>query len=286
MKRKSPLPHHLSRDISQIGLALRDCARQIRYAARNVPGSIKSDESISQWMPVSQRIKPPGQLSLDSVAHFADDLIETAETFAGHALPSLQDHWKVPVALEPLTGYLRVSGGYAKTLRIFSMGYYAAAKRMIIQSGASDVLIFEYLIGAAFERTSALLSVSETVQHLEPASDWNRSPHTLIRACAQLALSLIDSQPIRSTRFDTLPDTNAPWWLITEPNPYVFLTLSVSSLAKDLCPAGLDTEPDAVLRFFADVIGAREAAFRKALKGSDPLLALTAEIEHVVTHLC
>lgn len=285
MESKSPLPQHLGRDISQLGLALRDCARQLRYAARNVPGPIKSDRPVVTRSPATHSTKPPSPLSLESVAQLADGLIETAESFAGHAVPPLQDHWKSPVPLEPLTSYLSLSGSHAKTLRKFSMAYYAAAKRMIMQSGATDVLIFEHRISNAFEQMNEALAAPGT-QLAKPLADGAASRSALCVACAQLALSLIDLQPIRSTRFDVLPDANAPWWLVTEPNAYVFVMLPLASLAKDVCPIGLVTEPDAVMRFFADVIGAREAAFRQALKERDPLRALAAEIEHVVTHLC
>jgi hypothetical protein len=276
---KSPLPQHLSRDINQLGLALRDCARQLRYAARNVPGPLRSDRPVATRPSSATPLKAPSYLSLESVAHLADDLIETAESFAGHAVPTLQDHWKSPVPLEPLTTYLEMASGPAKTLRKFSMTYYAAAKRMIMQSGAADVLIFEHRICATLEHMGTALSASQAARAMSSRS-------ALCLACAQLVLSLLDTQPIRSTRFDVLPDVNAPWWLVTEPNAYVFLMLSLVSLAKDTCTSGIPTEPDAAVRFFSDVVGARETAFKQALKGSEPLHALSHEIEYAIAHLC
>jgi hypothetical protein len=299
MESKSPLPQHLSRDISQIGLALRDCARQLRYAARNVPGPVKSERPVAT-RPASASsttsappLKPPSYLSLESVAHLADDLIETAESFASHAVPTLQDHWKSPVKLEPLTSYLELSSASPKAQRRFSMAFYAAAKRMIMQSGATDVLIFEHRISATLENMGIALAGPEAdfdhpsaraTDKVLAAAITSRS--ALCLACAQLVLSLIEMQPIRSTRFDSLPDANAPWWLVTEPNAYVFLMLSMASLAKDTCPSGIPSEPDAAVRFFSDVVGARETAFRQALKGPEPLQALSREIEYVITHLC
>ncbi|RFU49387.1 hypothetical protein [Paraburkholderia sp. DHOC27] len=293
MESKSPLPQHLGRDISQIGLALRDCARQLRYAARNVPGPVKNDRPIATRATSSAAapLKPPSYLSLESVAHLADDLIETAESFASHAVPTLQDHWKSPVPLEPLTTYLELSTGSAKAQRKFSMTFYAAAKRMIMQSGATDVLIFEHRISATLERMSVALTGPELATETgKPAEKMLTaaiaSRSALCLACAQLVLSLLEMQPIRSTRFDSLPDANAPWWLVTEPNEYVFLMLALTSLAKDTCPSGVPGEPDAAVRFFSDVVGARESAFRQALKGPEPLQALSREIEYVITHLC
>ncbi|WP_345814828.1 hypothetical protein AAGS40_21480 [Paraburkholderia sp. PREW-6R] len=286
MKPKTPSPQHLSRDISQLGLALRDCARQIRYAARNVPGQVKPDRPPNARTPLAQRARPSGRLSLESVAHFADDLIETAETFAGHAMPPLQDHWKSPVPLESLTTYLFPPEGASRNTRIFATGYYAAAKRMIMQCGATDVLIFEHLISRAFEEVESALAAPGAARSSGVGADSSQWRHALCQACARLVLALIDAQPIRSTRFDALPDASAPWWLITEPNAYVFLTLSVAALARNIFTSGMVTEPDAAVRFFADVIGAREEALRRALKDRDALRALTAEIEHVVSHLC
>jgi hypothetical protein len=286
MESKSPLPQHLSRDISQLGLALRDCARQLRYAARNVPGPVKSDRPVVTNFPSPPPIKAPAYLSLESVAHLADELIETAESFAGHAVPTLQDHWKSPVPLEPLTRYLALSSGPSKTLNKFSMAYYAAAKRMIMQSGVADVLIFEHRISSAIQRMSATLAAPRA-QAAKPIAGAIASRSALCHACAQLVLSLNEMQPIRSTRFDALPDASAPWWLVTEPNAYVFLMLSLSSLAKDTCASsGIPAEPDAAMRFFSDVVGAREAAFKQALNAREPLPALSREIEHVITHLC
>ena len=279
MESKSPLPQHLSRDINQLGLALRDCARQLRYAARNVPGPLRSDRPVVPLASSATPLKSASHLSLESVAHLADDLIETAESFAGHAVPTLQDHWKSPVLLEPLTTYLEMASGPAKTLRRFSMAYYAAAKRMIMQSGAADVLIFEHRICTTLERMGAALSAPQAARAMSSRS-------ALCLACAQLVLSLLDTQPIRSTRFDVLPDVNAPWWLVTEPNAYVFLMLSLVSLAKDTCTSGIPTEPDAAVRFFSDVVGARETAFKQALKGPEPLHALSHEIEYAIAHLC
>jgi hypothetical protein len=285
MESKSPLPQHLSRDISQLGLALRDCARQLRYAARNVPGPVKGDRPVVTHFPSAPPLKPPTYLSLESVAHLADDLIETAESFAGQAVPTLQDHWKSPVPLEPLTRYLALSSGPAKGLHKFSMAYYAAAKRMIMQSGAADVLIFEHRISAAIQRMSVTWAAPRA-QAAKPLAGAIASRGSLCLACAQLVLALTDMQPIRSTRFDTLPNANAPWWLVTEPNAYVFLMLSITSLAKDTCPSGIPGEPDAAVRFFSDVVGAREAAFKQALNARDPLQALSHEIEYVIAHLC
>ena len=66
----------------------------------------------------------------------------------------------------------------------------------------------------------------------------------------------------------------------------MFLLLTVASLCKDTCPNSIVTEPDAVLRFFADVIGARETALRAALNERDRVGALAQEIGHIVSHLC
>ncbi|HEY3597181.1 MAG TPA: hypothetical protein VGL08_06680 [Paraburkholderia sp.] len=285
MESKSLLPQQLSRDISQLGIALKDCARQLRYAARNVPGPVRSEGPGLTHTANLQPARLASPLSLESVAHLADDLIESAESFAGHAVPPLQDHWKSPVPLASLTSYLSASRDDTKAQRKFSMAYYAAAKRMIMQCGATDVLIFEHRVSSALDHARAALASPED-HSVQSFAGGTTALAALCRPCAQLALSLIDLQPIRSTRFDTLPDVSAPWWLVTEPNAYVFVMLSVASLCKDTCTSGLITEPDAALRFFSDVIGAREAALRQALKERERLDALAREIEHVVSHLC
>jgi hypothetical protein len=296
METKSLLPQQLSRDISQLGIALKDCARQLRYAARNVPGPVRGEDSglaraarSAQARPLLPPRPPLASLptlSLESVAHLADDLLESAESFAGHAVPPLQDHWKSPVPLASLTTYLGASSSDTKAQRKFSMSYYAAAKRMIMQCGATDVLIFEHRASAALDHARAALASSRERSIQSTFAGGTAAPGTLARPCAQLAASLIDLQPIRSTRFDTLPDVGAPWWLVTEPNAYVFLMLTVASLCKETCPNGIVTEPDAVLRFFADVIAARETPLRTALKERDRVGALADEIGHIVSHLC
>jgi hypothetical protein len=292
METKSLLPQQLSRDISQLGIALKDCARQLRYAARNVPGPVRGEESGASRAahPAPARLTSPlsplSPLSLESVAHLADDLLESAESFAGHAVPPLQDHWKSPVPLAALTSYLGASSGDTKAQRKFSMSYYAAAKRMIMQCGATDVLIFEHRVSHALDQARAALASMRKRSIQSSFAGGTAAASALARPCAQLATSLIDLQPIRSTRFDTLPDVSAPWWLVTEPNAYVFLMLTVASLSRETCPNGIVTEPDAVLRFFADVIGARETALRAALKERDRVGALADEIGHIVSHLC
>jgi hypothetical protein len=286
METKSLLPQQLSRDISQLGIALKDCARQLRYAARNVPGPVRGEgpgvpHAASRLAPA--RLVSP--LSLESVAHLADDLLESAESFAGHAVPPLQDHWKSPVPLASLSRYLSAPRGDTRAQRKFSMSYYAAAKRMIMQCGATDVLIFEHRVSSALDDARTAMAIAG-VAALPSFSASADALAALSRPCAQLALSLMDQQPIRSTRFDTLPDVSAPWWLVTEPNAYVFVLLPLASLCKEACANGIVSEPDAVLRFFADVIGARETALRAALKERDRVDALAREIEHIVAHLC
>jgi hypothetical protein len=296
METKSLLPpllsQHLSRDITQLGIALKDCARQLRYAARNVPGPVRGE---GPGLPRATRATPAriasplaslSPLSLESVAHLADDFLESAESFAGHAVPPLQDHWKSPVPLASLTVYLGASSSDTKAQRKFSMSYYAAAKRMIMQCGATDVLIFEHRVSHALDHARAALATTRERSIQASFAGGTAAASALARPCAQLAASLIDLQPIRSTRFDTLPDVSAPWWLVTEPNAYVFLMLTLASLCKETCPNGIVSEPDAVLRFFADVIGARETALRTALKERDRVGALADEIGHVVAHLC
>ncbi|MFC0399162.1 hypothetical protein [Paraburkholderia rhizosphaerae] len=292
METKSLLPQQLSRDISQLGIALKDCARQLRYAARNVPGPLRGEGPRTSHTahPAPARLASPlsslPPLSLESVAHLADDLLESAESLAGHAVPPLQDHWKSPVPLASLTTYLGASSSDTKAQRKFSMSYYAAAKRMIMQCGATDVLIFEHRVSHALDHARAALASARERSIQSSFAGGTTAASALARPCAQLAASLIDLQPIRSTRFDTLPDVSAPWWLVTEPNAYVFLMLTVASLCKEACPNGIVTEPDAVLRFFADVIGARETALRTALKERDRIGALADEIGHIVSHLC
>jgi hypothetical protein len=286
METKSLLPQQLSRDISQLGIALKDCARQLRYAARNVPGPMRGEGP--GLTHASARIAPArlvSPLSLESVAHLADDLLESAESFAGHAVPPLQDHWKAPVPLATLSSYLRMPRDDTKAQRKFSMSYYAAAKRMIMQCGATDVLIFEHRVSSALDDARTALAVAGEAA-LPPFAGSADALTALCRPCAQLALSLIDQQPIRSTRFDALPDVSAPWWLVTEPNEYMFVLLPLASLCKEACANALVTEPDAVLRLFSDVIGAREVALRAALKERDRVDALAREIEHIVSHLC
>jgi hypothetical protein len=300
METKSLLPQQLSRDINQLGIALKDCARQLRYAARNVPGPVRGEnpdeaqtaQAAPRRPPLTSQRSPRSPLSslptlsLESVAHLADDLLESAESFAGHAVPPLQDHWKSPVPLASLTTYLGASSSDTKAQRRFSTSYYAAAKRMIMQCGATDVLIFEHRVSHALDHARAALASSRERSIQASFAGGTAAPGALARPCAQLAASLIDLQPIRSTRFDTLPDVSAPWWLVTEPNAYVFLMLTVASLCRETCPNGIVTEPDAVLRFFADVIGARETALRTALKERDRVGALADEIAHIVSHLC
>ena len=61
------------------------------------------------------------------------------------------------------------------------------------------MLIFEHRICATLEQMGAASSAPQ-------AASATASRSALCLACAQLALSLIDMQPIRSTRFETLPD--------------------------------------------------------------------------------
>ncbi|MFC6950738.1 hypothetical protein ACFQI9_40560 [Paraburkholderia dipogonis] len=85
MEAKSLIPRHIAPDLNQVRIALVDCARQLRYTARNVPGteSVKTKNS----SPQATFPRPPLPQFLGSVGHLADSLLETAETYAGHAIP-------------------------------------------------------------------------------------------------------------------------------------------------------------------------------------------------------
>jgi hypothetical protein len=286
MDPKWHLSRRLSREVSQLGLALKDCARQFRYTARSVQGPVGRDKPVRLQGARTANTASP-ELSLGSVAHFADDLFETAETLAGYVVPPLQDHWKSPVTLEPLDRLFVDPDTRAKVCAQFSSTFYAAAKRLIMRSGALDVLIFEHVISDAFAAMNTSIAAQKT-RHLGEAGRDEPdavSRHALCEACAQFTLALIEARPIRSVRFDTPPDVSAPWWLVTEPNAYVFATLSLASLGKNLWPNELARDPDTSLAFFADVVGAREAAIRAALTQPDRLQALHAEIRFIVRHL-
>lgn len=280
---KSSLRPHVKHEVSQIGLALKDCARQLRYAARNLPAA----EPLVPWsprVPGHAPLPPLPHFSLGSVGRFADNLLETAESFAGHAVPPLQDHWKSPVPLEPVTSYLAGKQDHEGRTRHFSMTYYAAAKRFIMLRGATDVLIFEHRIGAAFDEVHA-----GPAWAADDASEWHvgasGSGVEVRDACARLALSLIDLQAIQSVRFNVLPDAAAPWWLVSDANAYVFLTLSLAVAAQVSCPAAVPRAPDAAMRFAADIVGARENLLKRALMQPDRAAALNAVFESVLEHL-
>ena len=277
---KSSLRPHVKHEVSQIGLALKDCARQLRYAARNLPAS----EPLVPWSPRTPGHASLPHFSLGSVGRFADNLLETAESFAGHAVPPLQDHWKSPVRLESVTAYMSGKDDHPKNPNNFSMTYYAAAKRFIMLRGATDVLIFEHRIGTAFDDVRVPPALPN-----DGLPEWQvGAPGTAddVRdACVRLALSLIDLQTIQSVRFKVLPDTTAPWWLVSDPNAYVFLALSLAVAAQVACPAAMPQESDAAMRFVADIVGAREGVLKRALMGPDRAAALNHEFENILGHL-
>jgi len=104
------------------------------------------------------------------------------------------------------------------------------------------------------------------------------------RTFAQLCLSLIDKHPIRSARFVELPDVLAPWWLIAEPNAYVFLVLGLLGCARNVCPDTLPADPDRAFSLMADILGARESKFRELLREGAPQ-ALEQEFASIVKFL-
>lgn len=282
MEAKPLISRHIGPDLNQIHLALVDCARQFRYAARNVPGT---DSAATEMLHrQSSLLRPPLPRFFGSVGHLADSLLETAETYAGHAIPPLQDHWKLPVDVDIAAESLAHCPEDAKRIRNYSAVYYAAAKRFILRAGAADVLIFEHRINEgfiAFCETSRALSSGEQVivaPQLCAVSD-------VCQIFARLGLSMIDNHPIRSARFVELPDVVAPWWLIAEPNAYVFLLLGLLGSAKSLCPDALPAEPDEALSLAADILGTRESKFRELLRERAPEAALTQEFTSIVKFL-
>jgi hypothetical protein len=281
MEAKPLIPRHIGPDLNQIHLALVDCARQLRYTARNVPGA---DSAASETLHRQSSIpRPPLPRFLGSVGHLADSLLETAETYAGHAIPPLQDQWKLPVDIDIDVESLRHCADDTKRIRSYSAAYYAAAKRFILRAGAADVLIFEHRINEGF---IAFCEASRTLSSAEEVAVAAR-PGVLSNVCqtfAQLCLSLIDKHPIRSARFVELPDVLAPWWLIAEPNAYVFLLLGLLGCARNVCPAALPADPDRALSLAADILGTRESRFRELLRERAPH-ALQQELASVVNFL-
>ncbi|MGN6652377.1 hypothetical protein [Trinickia sp.] len=281
MEAKPLIPRHIGPDLNQIHLALVDCARQFRYTARNVPGT---DSAASETPRQSSIPRPPLPRFLGSVGHLADSLLETAETYAGHAIPPLQDHWKLPVDIDIDVESLAHCPDDTKRVRTYSAVYYAAAKRFVLRAGAADVLIFEHRINEgfiAFCNASRALSSAEQVivaPQLCALSD-------VCRMFARLSLLMIDKHPIRSARFVELPDVVAPWWLIAEPNAYVFLLLGLLGCAKRVCPDSLPADPDRALSLAADILGTRESKFRELLRERVPEAALEQEFASIVKFL-
>jgi len=282
MDAKPLIPRHIGPDLNQVHLALVDCARQLRYTARNVPGtdSVATQTSHRQ----SSIPRPPLPRFLGSVGHLADALLETAETYAGQAIPPLQDHWKLPVEIEIDVESLARHPDDMKRIRSYSAIYYAAAKRFILGAGAADVLIFEHRINEGFIalcKASRSRSSDEQVivapQHL--------AVRETCRMFARLSLLLIEEHPIRSARFVELPDVLAPWWLIAEPNAYVFLLLGLLGCARSVCPDALPANPDSAMRLAADILGARESKFRELLREPTPETALQQELASIVKFL-
>lgn len=280
MEAKSLIPLHMAPDLNQVRLALVDCARQLRYTARNVPGTDTSTARVST--PQLGFPRPLPQL-LGSVGQFADNLLETAETYAGHAIPPLQDHWKLPVNVDVDLDSLTHCPEDTKLVRGYSAVYYAAAKRFILDSGARDVLIFEHRINDAFV---AFCNDSDCT--LPAAGALMGTPDALRDATgifAKLSLALIDKHPIRSARFDELPNALAPWWLIAEPNAYVFLLLGLIGCARSLCPDSLPAGPDDTLHLAADIVGSRESRLRHVIRAQDAESALQQEFAAIVKYL-
>lgn len=278
----SLVPLHIAQDLSQVRLALMDCARQLRYAARNVPGS---ESGAHRQATRSAGATPALPQFLGSVGQIADTLLETAETYAGQAIPPLQDHWKAPVDLDGDLERVIREAADTKVVRHCSSIYYAAAKRFILQAGANDVLIFEHRINDAFNSFCEAHDVVGALADTDVAPAFETLAHDVCRVYARLTLSLIDRHPIRSTRFDELPDVVAPWWLISEPNAYVFLLLGVAGCAKTSCPSALPGAPDEILRLAGDIVGAREARLRAALQSNDAGGAIQREFLHIIQYL-
>jgi hypothetical protein len=282
MEAKPLIPRHIGPDLNQIHLALVDCARQLRYTARNVPGT-ESAATETPHRRQSSIPRPPLPRFLGSFGHLADSLLETAETYAGHAIPPLQDHWKLPVEIDIDVESLAHCADDTKRIRSYSAVYYAAAKRFILRAGAADVLIFEHRINEGFiefcaaSRTVSAASEVTVAPQLTTESD-------VYQMFARLCLSLIDKHPIRSARFVELPDVLAPWWLIAEPNAYVFLLLGLLGCARTLCPDSLPADPDNALSLVADIVGTRESKFRELLHERAPH-ALEQELASIVRFL-
>jgi hypothetical protein len=280
METKSLIPRHIAPDLNQVRLALVDCARQLRYTARNVPGSDATQSSASARQPTFPR--PPLPQFLGSVGHLADSLLETAETYAGHAIPPLQDHWKLPVNVDIDLERLTHCSEDIRLVRGYSAIYYAAAKRFILSAGARDVLIFEHCINdglSVFCETPVRLSSREST---DAASDVLDEASLVF---ARLTLSLIDKHPIRGANFVEMPDVLAPWWMIAEPNAYVFLLLGLIGCAKSVCPESLPTDPDEVLNLAADIVGSRESQFRDLLRSKAAEDQLRDAFAKIVKHL-
>lgn len=268
-------------DLNQVRLALADCARQLRYTARNVPGS---ELKTAPVLPPQSSLPRPLPQFLGSVGHIADTLIETAEACAGQAIPPLQDHWKLPVDVDVDPARVMHPAAGMKWVRTYSAIYYAAAKRFILDAGARDVLIFEHRISDAFA------SLRDRGDKAPPAGNAIVGARAdLLRdasqSFAELALALIDRQPVRSARFDALPGVVAPWWLIAEPNVYVFLLLGLLGCAKRVCPAALPAAHDDALHLVGDIVGSRESTLRDMVTGPHAGKALQQEFARVLKYL-
>ncbi|MFB9122021.1 hypothetical protein ACFFYR_01730 [Paraburkholderia dipogonis] len=139
------------------------------------------------------------------------------------------------------------------------------------------MLIFEHRINDAF------IAFCESPTLRPPSEDKADTPagNPLEEASgifARLTMSLIDKHPIRSARFVELPDVLAPWWLVAEPNAYVFLVLGLVGCARSLCPDSLPAAPDETLSLAADILGSRELRLSAPLSGRNARRGLAAGI--------
>jgi hypothetical protein len=255
------LPNHVL-------LSIRDQLRNARYLVRQ--GATRAE----------RRERPSFELP-EPIAAVADTFFTHAEAAAAALLSDVTetDGGLFPLPVEAYFGHPD-----EETARdaLFTQVVYGAFGKMLRKFGARRFLVFEEPIENA--RSALLARHRDLVWTVLNAKDGAQREEAVTRLCAAMVCALSAQRPIKELDIDP-GGRSIPRHLLVAPNAYCALVVGVATAVASL---KRDTEEfdEAAIAGAADMaVDARFGKFSVALRGRDPVVALTRELSAVLPFL-
>jgi hypothetical protein len=256
------LPNHVL-------LSIKDQLRNARYLVRQ--GATGTD----------RRERPPFDLP-EPIASVADTFFTRAEAAAAALLSDVKAETGGGAFPLPVDAYFGHPDEETAQDSLFTHVVYGAFGKMLRKFGARRFLVFEEPIENA--RSALLVRHRDLVWSAISAKEDAQRQEAVTRLCAAIVCALSAQRPIKELDIDP-GGRSIPRHLLVAPNAYCALVVGLATAVASL-KRNLDEFDEEAIAAAADMaVDARFPKFSVALRGRDPLAALTREFSAVLPFL-